>query len=101
MTRRGEGRASATGMIEGGSFGTFNQTAALSGSDDRFNYAFNVAHFRATDIPVTPLQLLPPGQKAIGNNYANMTYSTKLGADLSENLTLNAVARSTDPTLRL
>jgi vitamin B12 transporter len=87
-------------MIEGGSFGTFNQTAALSGSDDRFNYAFNVAHFRATDIPVTPLQLLPPGQKAIGNNYDNMTYSTKLGADLSENLTLNAVARYTDATLR-
>jgi len=32
-------------MIEGGSFGTFNQTAALSGSEDRFNYAFNVAAF--------------------------------------------------------
>jgi vitamin B12 transporter len=100
ITKKGEGPPRATGMIEGGSFGTFNQTAALSGSDDRFNYAFNVAHFRATDIPVTPLQLLPPGQKAIGNNYDNMTYSTKLGADLSENLTLNAVARYTDATLR-
>ena len=65
-----------------------------------FNYAFNVAHFRATDVPVTPLELLPPGQKAIGNNYDNMTYSTKLGADVSENLTLNAVARYTDATLR-
>ena len=100
ITKKGEGPPRATGMIEGGSFGTFNQTAALSGSDDRFNYAFNVAHFRATDVPVTPLELLPPGQKAIGNNYDNMTYSTKLGADLSENLTLNAVARYTDATLR-
>jgi vitamin B12 transporter len=100
ITKKGEGPPRATGMIEGGSFGTFNQTAALSGSEDRFNYAFNVAHFRATDTPVTPLQLLPPGQKAIGNNYDNMTYSTKLGADLSENLTLNAVARYTDATLR-
>jgi vitamin B12 transporter len=99
ITKKGEGPPRATGMIEGGSFGTFNQTAALSGSQDRFNYAFNVAHFRATDIPVTPLELLPPGQKAIGNNYDNMTYSTKLGADLSENLTLNAVARYTDATL--
>src|SRR6478609_4511687 len=100
ITKKGEGPPRATGMIEGGSFGTFNQTAALSGSEDRFNYAFNVAHFRATDVPVTPLQLLPPGQKAIGNNYDNMTYSTKLGVDVNENLTLNGVARYTDATLR-
>jgi vitamin B12 transporter len=99
ITKKGEGPPRATGTIEGGSFGTFNQTAALSGSQDRINYAFNVAHFRATDVPVTPLELLPPGQKAIGNNYDNMTYSTKLGADVSENLTLNAVARYTDATL--
>jgi vitamin B12 transporter len=100
ITKKGEGPPRATGMIEGGSFGTFNQTAALSGSEDRFNYAFNVAHFRATDVPVTPLELLPPGQKAIGNNYDNMTYSTKLGVDVNENLTLNGVARYTDATLR-
>ena len=99
ITRKGEGPPRATGMIEGGSFGTFNQTAALSGAQDRINYAFNVAHFRATDVPVTPLELLPPGQKAIGNSYDNMTYSTKLGADVSENLTLNAVVRYTDATL--
>jgi vitamin B12 transporter len=100
ITKKGEGPPRATGMIEGGSFGTFNQTAGLSGSEGMFNYAFNVAHFRATDVPVTPLELLPSGQKAIGNAYDNMTYSTKLGADLSENLTLNAVARYTDATLR-
>jgi vitamin B12 transporter len=100
ITKKGEGPPRATGMIEGGSFGTFNQTAALSGAQDRINYAFNVAHFRSTDTPVTPLELLPPGQKAIGNNYDNMTYSTKLGADVSENLTLNGVARYTDATLR-
>jgi vitamin B12 transporter len=100
ITKKGEGPPRATGMIEGGSFGTFNQTAGVSGSEERFNYAFNVAHFRTTDVPVTPLELLPPGQKAIGNNYDNMTYSTKLGADLSENLTVNAVARYTDATAR-
>ena len=100
ITKKGEGPPRATGSIEGGSFGTFNQTAALSGAQDRINYSFNVAHFRSMDVPVTPLELLPPGQKAIGNNYDNMTYSTKLGADVTENLTLNAVARYTDATLR-
>jgi vitamin B12 transporter len=99
ITKKGEGPPRATGTIEGGSFGTFNQTAGLSGAQDRINYAFNVAHFSATDVPVTPLELLPPRQKAIGNSYDNMTYSTKLGADVSENLTLNAVVRYTDATL--
>ena len=100
ITKKGEGPPRATGTIEGGSFGTFNQTAGLSGSQEHINYAFNVAHFRANDVPVTPLELLPPGRKAIGNNYDNMTYSTKLGADVSENLTLNTVVRYTDATLR-
>jgi vitamin B12 transporter len=99
ITKKGEGPPRATATIEGGSFGTFNQTAALSGAQDRINYAFNVAHFRSTDTPVTPLELLPPGRKAIGNNYDNMTYSTKLGADLNENFSVNAVARYTDATL--
>jgi vitamin B12 transporter len=99
ITKKGEGPPRATATIEGGSFGTFNQTVGLSGAQDRINYAFTVAHFSALDIPVTPLQLLPPGQKAIGNSYDNMTYSTKLGADVSENLTLNAVVRYTDATL--
>ncbi|MET4230031.1 TonB-dependent receptor [Bradyrhizobium sp. LA6.10] len=100
VTKKGDGPARATGSVEGGSFGTFNQTAGLSGSQDHFNYAFNVAHFHANDVPVTPVELLPPGQKAIGNYYDNMTYSTKLGVELSENLTLNSVARYTDATLR-
>ena len=100
ITKKGEGPPRVTGMVEGGSFGTFNQTAALSGSQDRFNYAFNVAHFHTSDVPVTPLELLPPGQKAIGNAYDNKTVSTKLGVDVTENLTLNGVARYTDATLR-
>ncbi|MFD0614049.1 TonB-dependent receptor plug domain-containing protein [Bradyrhizobium sp. GCM10027634] len=99
VTRKGDGPARATGSVEAGSFGTFNQTTGLSGSQDHFNYAFNVAHFRASDVPVTPVELLPPGQKAIGNHYDNTTYSTKLGADVSESVTLNAVARYTDATL--
>jgi vitamin B12 transporter len=100
ITKKGEGPPRAYGTLEGGSFGTFNQTAGFSGAQDRINYAFNVAHFRTADIPVTPLELLPPGQRAIGNSYDNKTYSTKLGADVAEDLTLNAVVRYTDATLR-
>lgn len=99
ITKKGEGPARVTGSLESGSFKTFNQTLGLSGAERNFNYAVNVAHLHAGDVPVTPPELLPPGRQAIGNNYDNMTYSTKLGVDLNEYLTVNSVVRYTDSTL--
>src|SRR5262249_26299829 len=78
---------------------TANQSASLSGSESRLSYAFNVAHFRSADTPVTPPELLPPGRAPIGNNYENWTYSTRLGLDLTDNVALNYVARYTDAKL--
>ena len=98
-TRKGDGPAQATGSIETGAYRSFNQTAGLSGSKDQFNYAFNIAHLHAGDVPVTPWQLLPPGRKAIGNAYDNVTASTRLGVDLNEAWTLNALVRHTDASL--
>ena len=86
--------------MEGGSFKTFNQAASLSGSKDNFDYAFNIAHFRQADTPVTPPNLLPPGRAAIGNFYENYTASTKFGVDVSENFRLNYVGRYTESELR-
>jgi vitamin B12 transporter len=99
-TKKGEGPPKLTTTIEGGSFGTLNEFATLSGSTSRFNYAFNVAHFRSTDTPVTPLELLPPGRKRINGFYDNLTYSTRLGADVTDNFSVNLVARHTDSKLR-
>lgn len=99
-TKKGSGPAKATAVIEGGSFGTFNQAAGVSGSKDRFNYAFNVSHFHAADTPVTPAYMVPPGGSAMGNYYDNKTISSRLGANLSEYLTLNFVGRYSDAKLR-
>jgi len=104
-TRKGKGPPKATGMVEGGSFGTFNQNASLSGSQQQstganVNYAFNVQHFRSTDTPVTPERIVPSGQRVIGDYYDNKTYSTKLGADFGDYVSLNQVARYTDSELR-
>ena len=99
VTQKGEGPARWTALNEAGSFGTFNQSIGVSGSQDNYNYAASVAHVHASDVPVTPLQLLPPGQQAIGNNYDNMTYSTKTGINLSDSLALNSVLRYTEATL--
>lgn len=99
VTKQGEGPPQVHGMLEGGSFETFNQSASVSGSTSRFNYAFNVAHFLTDDTPVTPLDLLPPGRKRINDSYENTTLSTKLGVDVTETFSLSAVARYTESTL--
>ena len=99
VTKRGEGPPQFRGMLEGGSFETFNQSASLSGSVSRFNYVFNVAHFLTDDTPVTPLDLLPPGRKRINDTYENTTLSTKLGVDVTDTFSLSAVARYVESTL--
>lgn len=98
-TKNGNGPPKVTATVEGGSFGTFNQRASLSGSQAEFNYAFNIQHFQSTATPVTPLNLLAPGEQRINDTYNNWTYSTKLGANLSDNIAVNLVGRYTDSRL--
>jgi hypothetical protein len=43
-TKKGEGKPKITGTMEGGSFGTFNQTASASGSEGAFNYSLKFGH---------------------------------------------------------
>jgi vitamin B12 transporter len=98
-TKKGQGPMKVSGTLEGGSLGTFNQNAGISGSEGIFNYAFNVQHLRSTQIPVTPLNLLAPGERRINDSYDNRTYSTRLGAQVSAELALNFIGRYTDARL--
>ena len=99
-TKKGEGPAKVTALIEGGSFGTFNQTLSLSGSASRFNYSFIMAHTRSTDTPVTPVELLPLGVRAKGNAYDNWTASSRVGAEINEQVSVNLITRYTGATLK-
>ncbi len=99
ITKKGDGPTRVSGFVEGGSFGTFNQAAGARGSKDRFDYSFNVTHLRSTDTPVTPLELLPPGQHRNNDIYDNWTYSTRLGYAFSNTFALNFVARYTEAEL--
>lgn len=99
-TKKGSGPAKATGFIEGGSFKTFNQAAGLSGSHERFNYAFNASHLHKAAMPTTPGYMVPPGGRAFDNYYDNQTYSSRLGYDLSDQVTFNTYTRYTDGLLR-
>ncbi len=99
VTKKGEGPFKATATIEGGSFGTLNQKLGFSGSQSIFNYAFNLLHYRSTETPVTPSNELEPGERRNNDSYDNITASTKLGADINENLSLNYVGRYTSSSL--
>jgi vitamin B12 transporter len=100
ITRSGEGPTQVTAGLEGGSFATFNQNAGVSGSTGPFHYAASIEHLHSGATPVTPLDLLPPGEKRNDDSYDNVTASTKLGYDVTSNFDLGLVARYTDTHLR-
>ncbi|HEY8052007.1 MAG TPA: TonB-dependent receptor [Steroidobacteraceae bacterium] len=100
ITRSGSGPLQFTGAVEGGTFDTFNQAGTLSGSQDAFHYSASVSHYHAGSVPVTPLDLLAPGE-ARNNDYDdNLTFSTKLGLDVTPGFDLGLVARYTDIHVR-
>ncbi len=99
ITKSGEGPPSVYGTLEGGSFGTFNQTMGVSGSVSRFSYSFNFAHWSSTDTDVTPPDLIPPGRPLNPDAYDNRSLSLKLGAQLSDNFDVGFVAHDIESTL--
>jgi vitamin B12 transporter len=100
ITRSGSGPAQFNGVLEGGTFDTFNQAATVSGSQDALHYSASVSHYHAGGTPVTPLDLLLPGEARNDDYDDNLTLSTKLGYDLTQNFDLGIVARYTDIHLR-
>ncbi len=101
ITRSGSGPAQVTASVQGGSFDTFNQSAGISGSSARFHYNTSIDHFHSGSTPVTPLELLAPGEPRNNDYYDNLSASTKLGFDVTSHFDLGLVARYTDTHLRL
>ncbi|MBV8195819.1 MAG: TonB-dependent receptor [Candidatus Dormibacteraeota bacterium] len=96
ITKSGNGPAQFSAAIEGGTFDTFNQAGTMSGSQDALHYSASVSHFHAGETPVTPLDLLLPGEVRNDDYDDNLTLSTKLGYDVTQNFDLGLVARYTD-----
>ena len=96
ITKSGNGPLAISATAEGGSFDTFNQSATIGGSEDGFHYRASLAHLHAGATPVTPLDLLPAGQKRNDDFFDNVTASTKLGYDLSDSFDLGFVGRYTN-----
>jgi vitamin B12 transporter len=101
ITKSGQGPAQFQASAEGGSFETFNQTAGVRGSVEQLHYNANVEHFHSGATPVTPLDLLAPGEIRNDDYYDNLTAATKLGYDVAQNFDVGLVARYTSTHLRV
>jgi vitamin B12 transporter len=99
ITRTGAGPMKLSASVEGGTFDSFNQTASVRGSQDAFHYSANIAHLHSGSTPVTPLDLLAPGEQRNNDYYDNFTVSGKLGFDVTPDFDLGLVARYTNTHL--
>ena len=99
VTKSGEGPLHVSAGVEGGSFDTFNQTGSVAGSDGAFHYVASIEHLDSGATPVTPLDLLSPGEARHDDSYDNVTASTKLGYDVTDNFDLGFVGRYTNSQL--
>jgi vitamin B12 transporter len=95
-TKSGQGPPKVTAEVEGGSFGTFNQKAALSGSQDQLSYYFTLQHFQSASTPVTPPSTLVPGEQRGNDFYDNKTFSGKVSYNLSDSFGITATTRYTE-----
>lgn len=93
VTKAGSGPLKMTGTVEGGSFGTFNQTGAASGSLDKFSYALNVDHLRSESMDVEPDYKVKPGNAHQDYAYDTEMASGKFGFQVSDNTDLGLVVR--------
>ena len=100
VTPEGSGPPRLDARIEGGSFSTFNQDLALSGSQRGFRYAVDLGHVHVGATPVTPLDLLAPGERRLDDYDDNLTVSGKFGFRVSPILDLGLVVRHVDSRLR-
>jgi len=93
ITRAGQGPLTLDASAEAGSFDTTNQSAAISGTEGSLQYRATLSHDHAGATPVTPLNLLPPGQVRNDDYFDNVTAGAKLGLDVAPGFDLGLTAR--------
>jgi len=100
ITKTGAGPLQFNESSEGGSFDTFNQSASVSGLGSGFSYFAGVQHLHVGATAVTPTDILAPGETRNPDYDDNLTMSTKLGYEVTDNFDLGFVGRFTGTLLK-
>lgn len=95
VTRKGQGTDLSKPEIvvrgEGGTYGTGDGSLTVSGANDRVNYLFGLSGITSQNVSAAAKWNGNPED----DSFRNGTAIAKVGADLSENFTLDAVVRRT------
>jgi len=89
ITRRGTGRPTVTLSTEAGSFGTFRQSAGISGGSPRVNYALSAAYLE-TDGTAAAAEELGNDEE---DGFRNRSLSARIGVTPCEDLELDLFLR--------
>lgn len=92
ITRRGQGETHGSFMLEGGSFGTYRGSVAVSGGTDKVNYSFSASRVQSNGISTA--------DEDLGNHekdgYRNDSFSGRVGWTPVTWFDLDIVARGWD-----
>ena len=100
VTTKSDAGSHVAVSAEAGSFATFNQTAAIGGATERFNYDFSYSHFRVGHTEATPVDLVVPGRPINPDSVDNQTYATRLGYKLTDLIDAGLVVRYVESMLK-
>jgi vitamin B12 transporter len=80
-------------MLEGGSFGTFNQQAGVSGGAGKLGYRFDALHLRQTGLSMADARQTPAGAVEDDDTHDSLTFSSKLDLDLTRDVSFTTSVR--------
>lgn len=91
ITKKGKGEPSHQFAFEGGSFGTFKETASSSGSNEKFDYSLNVSRIDSSGFSSANEQR----GNTERDTYENTTVSMRAGANFLNDGRIEFVGRHT------
>ena len=96
FTKKGEGKPSAYGQMEGGSFGTFSQTAGVRAGSGALSYSFSLQHTETDGISALGEAFRQSNGVLDDDRHENTTVGTRIALNISETAGLDFSGRWSD-----
>jgi len=95
FTKKGSGKTTLSGTLEGGSFDTFNQYAYLSGATPQLSYTLNAQHTDTGGVSALTSEFRQPNGVLDDDGSESLTLSSRLVYDLTDLLQFDFSGRYT------